>query len=319
MFRSAVVLASLVLVASACGKSSSPTSPSGSGAPSAPTVTTLSVTAGSRDLQVGESTTVTATATFSNGTKGPTTVSWETDNATVATVSEAGRVTAVGPGSATIIARTPNNVVGTVLVTVSPAGPRTRFGAGSHRVGTDIAPGRYFSNPRNGCYWERVSGFGGSLSEIIANDFVGYDPAQYIVDILPSDVGFESDTDCGTWDVTPLAGSSTTIRPGVWLVGSQVPPGTYVTNASPGCYWERLRDFQHQLRSIVSNEFVSNGGRIRVTIRPGDVGFQTDGDCGTWTLESSGASLAGVPDESGPSPAEIAVNFDRARRKKGLR
>ena len=235
MFRSAVVLASLVLVASACGKSSSPTSPSGSGAPSAPTVTTLSVTAGSRDLQVGESTTVTATATFSNGTKGPTTVSWETDNATVATVSEAGRVTAVGPGSATIIARTPNNVVGTVLVTVSPAGPRTRFGAGSHRVGTDIAPGRYFSNPRN------------------------------------------------------------------------------------GCYWERLRDFQHQLRSIVSNEFVSNGGRIRVTIRPGDVGFQTDGDCGTWTLESSGASLAGVPDESGPSPAEIAVNFDRARRKKGLR
>ena len=32
-----------------------------------------------------------------------------------------------------------------------------------------------------------------------------------------------------------------------------------------------------------------------------------------------GASLAGVPDESGPSPAEIAVNFDRARRKKGLR
>jgi Carboxypeptidase regulatory-like domain len=39
---------------------------------------------------------------------------------------------------------------------LSPSTPRTPFGGGSFRVGTDILAGRYFSDPpQSGCYWER--------------------------------------------------------------------------------------------------------------------------------------------------------------------
>ena len=82
-----------------------------------------------------------------------------------------------------------------------PSNPRTRFGPGQHRVGRDIRPGRYFSDPRRGCFWERLSGFGGTISDTIANEFIGFDAGQWIVDIKASDVGFSTDDDCGGPDV----------------------------------------------------------------------------------------------------------------------
>lgn len=167
--------------------------------------------------------------------------------------------------------------------TLSPSGPKTRFGAGTYRVGSDIAAGRYFADTSDGCYWERVRGFGGTLSDIIANDFVGYNALQYIVDVLQSDAGFAPDSDCGTWfKDSPRQPSQSTIPPGVWLVGSQIAPGTYQINAGAGCYWERLRNFQHVLGSIIANDFSSSARSQIVTISSSDVGFQNDGDCGTW-------------------------------------
>lgn len=314
MFRRVLPLVVFAVSVSSCGKDAGPTQPTPT-PPAAPTVTALAVSAASTDLEVGQSTTVAAVATFSNGTTGATTVTWESDNTNVAVVSQERQVRAVGAGTATIIGRSAGGPVGTVLVRVRAAGPRTRFGAGSHRVGADIAAGRYFSDPVSGCYWERVSGFGGTLGEIIANDFVGYNPSQYIVDVLPSDAGFVPDAQCGTWDVSPLRGSSTSIAPGVWLVGAQVPPGTYRASAVSGCYWERVRDFQGRLQSIISNDFVATTGTVRVTISAGDVGFSTDGDCGTWTLES-GASVLGA---TATRATDVRANFDLARRKKGLR
>ena len=50
-----------------------------------------------------------------------TTFTWTTSNAAVATVSSAGIVTAVAPGTATITATTPNNVSGSATITVSAA------------------------------------------------------------------------------------------------------------------------------------------------------------------------------------------------------
>ncbi len=175
----------------------------------------------------------------------------------------------------------------TVDVELALAGPRKTFGAGQYRVGTEVAAGRYYTNPDYGCYWERQSGFGGTLEDIIANDFVGYNAAQYIVDILPSDRGFEADEECGTWYSSARYGHQATITPGIWRVGTQITPGTYRASVRSGCYWERLRNFQGVLASIISNDFVASGGTRYVTIRPGDVGFQSDGDCGTWTRTSS--------------------------------
>lgn len=163
-------------------------------------------------------------------------------------------------------------------------GPRTQFGAGQWLVGPDIQAGRYFSAPTSSCYWERQSGLGGTFNEIIANDFVGYTPVQYIVDILSSDKAFQTDSDCRTWFNTPRVGFQSTIPAGIFLVGSQVAPGTYRANAKNGCYWERVRDFQSVLNSINANHFQSSDGQILVEIRGSDVGFSSDIDCGTWTM-----------------------------------
>ena len=162
-------------------------------------------------------------------------------------------------------------------------GTSAAFGPGIHLVGTEIAAGRYFSDPRSNCYWQRLSGLGGTLSDIIANDFIGFDSRQEIVAIRESDLAFEGDDDCGDWFTTPRHGMQTNIQDGRWLVGRQVASGVYVAQTSRGCYWERLRDFTGRISGIIANDFVADGGRQLVAIKAGDLGFSTTDDCGTWT------------------------------------
>jgi hypothetical protein len=193
-------------------------------------------------------------------------------------------------------------------------GPRTQFGAGQHLVGTDIAPARYFSDPADGCYWERLSGLGGSLSEIIANEFIGFNARQWIVDIKSSDRAFESDPECGTWFQTPRHAMQQDLPPGVWLVGQQIAPGTYRATVQAGCYWERLRGFSGELGDIIANQFISSGGTRNIDVGGGDVGFQSDGDCGTWTrtLTLTGSEQV---DEGAIALHEIEENRARHRQR----
>lgn len=83
----------------------------------------------------------------------------------------------------------------TAAAAATPAAPKTSFGAGTFRVGVDIAAGNYRAPGGDLCYWARVSGFGGTLGEIIANDNV---TGAAIVSIDPSDAGFMSHG-CGEW------------------------------------------------------------------------------------------------------------------------
>jgi hypothetical protein len=185
-------------------------------------------------------------------------------------------------------------------------GPRTQFGAGQYVVNTDIAAGRYYSVPGSSCYWERQSGFGGSLAEILANDFVGYAANHYIVDILVSDRGFKTESACGTWFNTPRAGAQSDIRAGIWLVGSQVSAGTYRATVQSGCYWERLRDFTGNLSGIIANNFIASAGSQLVTISGGDAGFQSTAACGTWSRVSSSS-----PDGERASESTASVDLNR--------
>ena len=171
-----------------------------------------------------------------------------------------------------------------------PPGGLKRFGAGRHRVGVDIAAGRYYSVPAKGCYWERESGLGGSSREVLANHFIGFKAGQWIVDILPSDKAFKTVSQCGTWFSAPGPGAQG-IPPGMWLVGHQISPGTYRTTALSGCYWERLRDFRGVLGSIIARNLVSSGGPQVVSIVAGDVGFDTNDTCGTWTLVNPATAM----------------------------
>jgi hypothetical protein len=185
-------------------------------------------------------------------------------------------------------------------------------------VNVDIAAGRYFTDPpSSGCYWERESGLGGSLGEILANDFVGFNADQLIVDVLGSDKAFKSESDCGTWTNSPPRGSQgSSIPPGTWLVGAQVSPGTYHVTAGSGCYWERLRGFSGDVRDIIANDFESSGGSLLVSVSGVDTGFHSDGDCGTWTRASNLSDTA--PSPEGESLAEIEANRDASRQRHGI-
>ena len=196
-----------------------------------------------------------------------------------------------------------------------PCGPRTQFGSGQYRVNTDIQPGRYYSDPGDGCYFERLRGFSGSLSDVIANEFIGFNAGQWIADIDASDVGFSTDAECGTWFNSPRTGALSGIPPGRWLVGAQISAGSYTAATRSGCYWERLRNFSGNIGSILANDFVSGGGTRIVSILGSDVGFGGDEECGTWTR-----STAAIPTRAesmmAPSPqtaAEIETNRNRNR------
>jgi len=161
-----------------------------------------------------------------------------------------------------------------------PAGPRTTFTDGTYVVGSEVAPGTYRnSSSSSGCYWERLSGFGGSTDEIIANNFT---QSRQLVTISPSDVGFSAQG-CGTWtqDLSPVTSDpSAPFGDGMYQVGSEVAPGTWRNDSTPGCYWARLSGFSHETSQIVANNFGDD--QQIVTIGSGDVGFEASG-CGTWT------------------------------------
>jgi len=131
------------------------------------------------------------------------------------------------------------------------------------------------------------------LGEIIANEFVGFDARQWIVDIRSSDKAFETDSDCGVWFNSPRRGLEANISPGVWLVGNQVNPGTYRATVSAGCYWERTRGFGGTLSDVIANDFVSSAGQQLIQVRSGDDADASDVDASPEPCRSRG---------DGPSP-----------------
>ena len=162
-------------------------------------------------------------------------------------------------------------------VTASPTGP---FSDGTYLVGADIAPGRYRTNSLSSfCSWSRLSGFGGS--DIIDIDIPS--GASAIVDIAPTDVGFETGG-CGSWstDLSPVTASPTgPFGDGTYLVGADIAPGRYrTTSLSSFCSWSRLSGFGG---SDIIDIDIPSGASAIVDIAPTDVGFETNG-CGSWSL-----------------------------------
>jgi hypothetical protein len=190
----------------------------------------------------------------------------------------------------------PSMTAGGVPQITSPPldGDEITFGPGKHLVGAAIAAGRYFSDPVAGCYWERQAGTAGSAAQTIAFGFVGFDAAQWVVDIVPTDMAFESNAACGTWSNHPRPAPAN-IDAGRWLVGAQVSPGTYRSEATAGCYWERLRDFSGGAHSVAANDLIPAAGPAFVTILPGDAGFSADVRCGPWTHVSVGEPVPVAP------------------------
>lgn len=152
-------------------------------------------------------------------------------------------------------------------------------GDGTYRVGTQIKPGLYKSTGGSFCYWARLSGFSGNLDDINANDVV---TGITYVQILPGDVGFESDG-CGAWTTVPSTGARATsiTKDGTYRVGIDILPGTYYgTSRGSSCYWATLSGFSGSFDEIYDNYYGS--ARIIVTIPSWAKGFEVSG-CGTLT------------------------------------
>jgi hypothetical protein len=161
--------------------------------------------------------------------------------------------------------------------TSDPADSLAGFGDGTYIVGESIEPGVYRSADSSLCYWERVSGFGGTLGEIIAN---GNDAT--IIEISADDAGFKTQR-CGQWlpleDTYPST-PATEFADGTYEVGTHIEPGRYSNSGGETCYYERVSGFSRTLGDIISNDFGSTTAVVE--IREGDRGFTTRG-CGTWT------------------------------------
>ncbi len=161
---------------------------------------------------------------------------------------------------------------------IAPPLPTT-FSDGTFLVGRNIAAGTYKTSGGPDCYWARLSGLSGSLSDIIANDLP---QGQSIVTISPNDVAFTSDG-CGTWVPAPTVGpQATSFGDGTFAVGIDIAPGTYITPGGVNCYWARLSGFGGTLGEIITNDLPQ--GQAIVSIDPTDKGFTSDG-CGTWTRQ----------------------------------
>jgi hypothetical protein len=151
------------------------------------------------------------------------------------------------------------------------------FGDGTWRTGTTAVPaGTYRTAGSASCYWARLSGFGGTSAEIIANAF-GAGPM--VATIAASDVGFTSSR-CGTWRLDAPAVPTASPGDGIWRVGIDVQPGTY-TATGESCYWARLSGFSGDSDEIIANDIVTGPGIV--TIDPTDAGFESS-RCGAWTL-----------------------------------
>ena len=120
-----------------------------------------------------------------------------TDTAEPATTrATLSHVQVIPPSSAPAPTPPPTIATTTIATTTTAPGPKTEFGAGTYRVGVDIAPGTYVAPGGTNCYWERQSVFGGELDSIIANDLSR--GGQVVTTISASDKGFKT-SGCGTW------------------------------------------------------------------------------------------------------------------------
>jgi hypothetical protein len=154
-----------------------------------------------------------------------------------------------------------------------------QFRDGNFVVGTDIQPGTYRTRKASsGCYYSRLSGFGGSFSEIISNENTD---APAVVTIAATDKGFKS-TRCGTWtqDLSAITTSQTSFGDGIFIVGTDLQVGTYRSTGGSSCYYSRLKDFSSTISGIISNDNTSDSAIV--TIAASDTGFKST-RCGTWT------------------------------------
>lgn len=183
---------------------------------------------------------------------------------------------------------------------IPPAEPRDEFGTGAVLVGSDVRPGLYVAasdGTYSHCSWAMPPGLGGWPSDYDyrAAPFDS-EPKRAIVELTDAGVVFDS-VGCSTWQRVdsldeirrwPDLDAAGGIPPGLWLVGREIEPGTYVAeqdwDAAVTCNWRRLSGFDGTIGSMLERDEVGIDDTrqfLTVVIEDGDVAFATDG-CTNW-------------------------------------
>jgi hypothetical protein len=65
------------------------------------------------------------------------------------------------------------------------------------------------------------------------------------------------------------------------LPTNHIKPGTYTVGADGGghCYWERVRNWDGELTSIIANDNVTGSAKARVTVKKTDAGLHLGDGC----------------------------------------
>ena len=154
----------------------------------------------------------------------------------------------------------PASTVESVAMPKPTPTPRVGFGPGTYQVGQDITPGIYAGRTGSGlldsCYWARLSGVSGELSDLLAN---GNSIGQFYVEILETDGYFKTDCMIIPIDAWPKPDAPLSrIEPGTYLVGRDISPGTYRGEAGTGvldsCYWSRLSGLSGEFTDLLAND-----------------------------------------------------------------
>lgn len=110
---------------------------------------------------------------------------------------------ATPPAAAVVATAAPPAVTSTPARLTTPTAVPSPTAAGlrdgTFVVGAQMAPGTYRAPGGDRCYWARLSGFGGAISEIIANENAR---GPVVVTIAPTDKGFLA-RGCGAWTPMP--------------------------------------------------------------------------------------------------------------------
>ncbi|HEY5596944.1 MAG TPA: PKD domain-containing protein [Candidatus Bipolaricaulota bacterium] len=155
------------------------------------------------------------------------------------------------------------------------------FGSGLYLVGEDIEPGTYRTrSPGNECFWERLKGVDGTQDAIIARE---YNDGPAVVQIKGRDGAFRSQG-CARWtkDLSPVtAHPDAPFGQGVFIVGTDISPGIWVSEDTGRCYWTRLAGFSWEPEDVLADGFERNTP-VAVLVEDGDAGFASS-ECGAWT------------------------------------
>ncbi|MFE3856185.1 hypothetical protein ACFXPN_34290 [Streptomyces griseorubiginosus] len=157
-------------------------------------------------------------------------------------------------------------------------------GDGDFQVGSDVKPGTYRTtgNDDGMCYWERAKDASGEMDSLLANDNV---TGTSYVTVKAGDKLFKS-SDCNDWEAVDAKAKGSPASEmsgdgGMFRVGADIAPGTYKStgNTDDSCYWERTKDAEHGIDSILANDNANGTAVVRISASDGY--FKTAG-CKDW-------------------------------------